>query len=73
MGLDQQGEGMGLVVPREGQRHMLDPLELDRWLVQVSHQLGRENLAWYHLVLGRWLMGKSMAQDLLKFQLARGR
>jgi len=26
MRLDQQGEGMSLVVPREGQRHMLEPV-----------------------------------------------
>ena len=52
MGLDQQEEGMSLVVPREEQRHMLELLEMDRWLMQVSHQLWQGNLAWYHLVLG---------------------
>ena len=66
MGLGQQREGMCLVVPREERRYMLDPLEQDRWLVQVSHQPGQGNLAWYHLVLGHWWMGKSMVRGLLE-------
>jgi len=75
MGLDQQGEGMSFVVPWEEQRHMLDPLELDCWLMQVSHQLGRdsENLAWDHLVQGRWWMGKSMVRYLLEPQWLQAR
>lgn len=77
MGLDQHGEGMSLVAPQEEQQHMLDLslklLELDRWLVQDSHQLGQGNLAWYHVVQGRWWMGKSMVRDLPEPQWVQAR